>query len=59
MPQQRKDAIMMVLHNKKNRKECGNYKGISPVAYAGKILMKMFVCRLSEYCERMGILLGE
>ena len=56
MPQQWKDAIIMVLHKKKDRTECGNYRGISLVAHAGKILLKIIARRLSEYCERVGIL---
>ena len=36
--------------------ECGNYRGISLVAHASKILLKIIARRLSEYCERMGIL---
>ena len=46
----------MVLHKKKDRPECANYKGVSLVAHAGKILLKIFACRLSEYCGRVGIL---
>ena len=46
----------MVLHKKKDRTECGNYRGISLVAHAGKILLKIIARRLSEYCERVGIL---
>ena len=46
----------MVLHKKKDRTECGNYKGISPVAHAGKILLNITARRLSEYCQRVGIL---
>ena len=56
MPQQWKDAIIMVLHKKKDRTECGNYRDISLVAHAGKILLKITARRLSEYCERVGIL---
>ena len=56
MPQQWKDAIIMVLHKKKDRTECGNYRGISLVAHAGKILLKIIARRLREYCERVGIL---
>ena len=56
MPQQWKDAIIMVLHEKKDRTECGNYSGISLVAHAGKILLKIIARRLSAYCERVGIL---
>ena len=56
VPQQWKDAMIMVLHKKKDRTECGNYRGISLVAHAGKILLKIIARRLSEYCERVGIL---
>ena len=44
------------LHTKKDQTECGNNKGISLVARAGKILLKIIARRLSEYCERLGIL---
>ena len=33
-----------------------HYRGISLVAHAGKILLKIIAGRLSEYCERVGIL---
>ena len=41
---------------KKNRTECGNYRGISLVEYAGKKLLKIIARRLREHCERVGIL---
>ena len=56
VPQQWKDAIIMVLHKKKDRTECGNYRGFSLVAYTGMILLKIIARRLSECCERVGIL---
>ena len=56
MPQEWKDAMIMVLHKKKERTECGNYRGISLVAHAHEILLKIIARRLSEYCERVGIL---
>ena len=56
MPQQWKDAIIMVLHKRKDREEYGNYRGISLVAHASKILLEIITRRLSEYCERVGIL---
>ena len=56
VPQQWKYDIIMVLHKKEDRTECGNYRGISLVAYAGKILLKIIARRLSEYCGRVGIL---
>ena len=56
MPHQWKDAIIMILHKTTDRTECGNYRGPSLVAHAGKILLKIIARRLSEYCERVGIL---
>ena len=56
VPQQWKDAIIMALRKKKDRTECGNYKGISLVARAGKIMLNILARRLSEYCERVGVL---
>ena len=49
----------MVLHKKKDRTEFGNYRGISLVAHAGKILLKIIARRLSEYYERVGMILPE
>ena len=43
----------------KDQTECGNYRSISLVAHAGKILLKIIARRLSEYCERVGILAEE
>ena len=59
VPQQWKYAIIMVLHKKKDRTECGNYRGISLVAHAGKVLLNIIARRLSGYCERVGILRQE
>ena len=56
VPQQWKYAIIMVLHKKKDRTECRNYRGILLIAHAGKILLKIIARRLSGYCERVGIL---
>ena len=56
MPQQWKYVIIMVLHKNKDRTECDHYRDISLVAHAGKILLKIIARRLSEYCERVGIL---
>ena len=59
VPQQWKDVIIMVLHKKKDRTECVHYRGISLIAHARKILLKIIARRLSEYCERVGILREE
>ena len=56
VPQQWKDAIIMVLYKKKDRTECCIYRGISLVAHAGKILLKVIASRVSEYFEPVGIL---
>ena len=46
----------MVLYKKKDRTECGNYRGISLIAHTGKIPLEIIARRLNEYCERVGIL---
>ena len=56
MPQQWKFAIIMVLHKKKDPTECGNSRGLSLVAHAGKILLKIIARRLGEYCKHVGVL---
>eukprot|EP00752_Nemacystus_decipiens_P007608 g6799.t1 len=56
VPQQWKDATIKVLFKKGDPLECGNYRGISLVAHAGKVLLKIVATRLSHYCEREDIL---
>ena len=51
VPQRWQDAVIKVLHKKNGRTECGNYRGISLVAHAGKVLLKIVATRLSAYCE--------
>ena len=41
---------------KKNRTERGNYRGISLVTHAGKVLLKIVATRLSAYCEARNLL---
>ena len=36
VPQQWKDAVITALHNKDDKTECGNYRGISLVSHVGK-----------------------
>ena len=43
--------MIKVLHKKKDRFECGNYRGIFLVAHAGKVLLKIVATSLSAYCE--------
>ena len=56
VPQRWRDAMIKVLDNKKNRTECGNYRGISLVAHAGKVLLKIVATRLSAYYEARNVL---
>lgn len=39
--------------------ECGNYKGLSLVVDASIMITKIFIQRLSDYCECVGILPAE
>ena len=52
VPQLWKDAVIQVLHKKKDPTDCGNYRGISLVAHADKVLLKVVVLRLGSYLER-------
>ena len=56
VPQQWKDAVITVLHKKGDKTECGNYRGMSPVTHAGKVLLKVVARRLSACCEAKGLL---
>ena len=56
VPQQWKDAVITVLHKKGDKTECRNYRGISLVSHAGKILLKVVARRLSANCEAKGLL---
>ena len=56
VPKRWRDAVIKVLHKKKNRTECGNYRGISLVAHVGKVLLKIVATRLSAYCEAKNLL---
>ena len=59
VPQQRKDAVIPVLHKKGDKMDCGNYRGISLVSHAGKVLLKVVARRLNAYCEAKGLLREE
>ena len=59
VPQKWKDSIIKVLHKKKDRTECSNYRGLSLVTHAGKILLKIVANLLGDFCKEAGILLEE
>ena len=52
----RRERARIVLHKKGDKTECGNYRGISLVSHAGKVLLKVVARRLSAYCEAKGLL---
>lgn len=56
IPQEWKDATIKVLHKKSDRSDCNNFRGISLVAHAGKVLLKIIANRLSDFCETQRIL---
>ena len=53
VPQEWKDATIKVLHKKKDRTECSNYRGLSLVAHAGKVLLKI-VADLATSAKKLG-----
>ena len=55
VPQEWKDATIKVLHKKRDQTECSNYRGLSPVVYAGKVLPKIVANLLGDFCEEDGI----
>ena len=48
--------VITVPHKKGDKTECGNYRGISLVSHAGKVLLRVAAKRLSVYCEAKGLL---
>ena len=56
VPQRWRDAVLKVLHKKKDRTDCGNYRDISLVAHAGKVLLKIVATKLGSFCETEGLL---
>ena len=56
VPQQCKDAVIIVLHKKGDKTEYRNYRGISLVSHADKVLLKVVARRLSAYFEAKGLI---
>ena len=53
IPQQLKDASIIHLYNKGNRQRCDNYRRISLLAIAGKILARVMFNRLIVHSEHV------
>ena len=56
VPQQWKDAVITVLHKKGDKTEYKNYRGISLVSHASKVLLRAVATRLGAYCEAKELL---
>ena len=57
IPQRFKDAKITLLFKRKgNPQVCDNYRGISLLSVAGKILARVLLNRLNEYLEQSGLL---
>ena len=54
VPQLWKDTVITVLNKKGDKTKCGNYRDISLVSHAVKVLLKGVARRLSAYCEAKG-----
>ena len=49
IPKSRKDGIIVPVFKKGRRKDCGNYRGISLLSIAEKILTRILLNRLNEH----------
>ena len=56
IPQEYKDANVKMRYKTSNRYDCNNFRGISLVSHAGKVLLKIVANRLSDVCEAQQIL---
>ena len=56
VPHRWKDAIITVLRKKIDKTECGNYRGISLVPYAGQVLLEVAIKRLGDSFGAKGLL---
>lgn len=59
MPQKWKNVTIIVIHKKTDKAECGNYRGTSLVAHAGKVLLNNISRRLSDNFEMKEVLLDK
>ena len=59
VPQGWEKMTFKILHKKKYRNECGNNKGLSLMAHAGEVILKIVTIRPDDLCEAAGILFEE
>jgi hypothetical protein len=53
LPQQWKEFIIVPIHKKGDRTDCNNYRGISLLSTAYKILSNIFLARLTPYVNEI------
>jgi hypothetical protein len=51
LPQQWKKSIIVPIHKKGDKTDCNNYKGISLLTTAYKILSSILMARLTSYVD--------
>ena len=52
-PQEFKDAMIVTIFKKGDRTQCGNYRGISLLSTAGKVLAKILLARLQQVASKI------
>jgi hypothetical protein len=55
LPQQWKESIIIPIHKKGDKTECNNYRGISLLSTAYKILSNILLARLIPYVKVIGV----
>jgi hypothetical protein len=53
LPQQWKESIIVPIHKKGDKNDCINYRGISPLSTAYKILYNTLLARLTPYVNEV------
>jgi hypothetical protein len=53
LPQQWKESITVLIYKKGDKTDCNNYRGISPLSTAYKILSNIFLARLTPYVNEV------
>jgi hypothetical protein len=53
MPDQWKESVIVPIHEKGDKTDCNNYRGISLLSISYKILSNIVLSRLSPYIDEM------
>jgi hypothetical protein len=53
LPQQRKKTIIVPIYKKGNKTDCNNYRGISLLSTAYRILSNILLARLTPYVNEI------